>query len=282
VHLGFLIREVQEGNLKFDVECTNNLPCDSTDKMKESLKVSFCLSNITRVKKIDQQDALIKEIIEIEEKHVIKTAKIGILLVREGQQVQEEMFANNENTPALNEFLNLLGSKVNLKGFSQYRGGLDNSRDSTGTASYFTTFNHLEIMFHVSTLLPHCINDKQHLEKKRHIGNDVTVIVFNESKQPFSHSMISSQFNQVYAVVHPTEVNGQTFYELDFSVKDSVPSFGPELITTTFERNQEFRSLLLTKVLNGERAAYAGAAFAPIIRRTLHQLLETLYVKYTK
>ena len=35
-------------------------------------------------------------------------------------------------------------------------------------------------MFHVSTLLPFSAKDSQHLEKKRHIGNDRVAIVFQD------------------------------------------------------------------------------------------------------
>jgi hypothetical protein len=38
-----------------------------------------------------------------------------------------------ESTPAFDEFLSLLGDKVRLRGFSGYRGGLDN----TSNKSYF-------------------------------------------------------------------------------------------------------------------------------------------------
>jgi len=216
----------------------------------------------------------------MKKKYVIKSAKVGILLVKDGQKEQDEMFGNKENSPAFTEFLNLLGDQVTLTGFVGFRGGLDTKYETTGKTSYYTKFEGLEIMFHVSTLLPHFAFDKQQLEKKRHLGNDVVVIVFNESSQPFYHQIISSQFNQIYPVITPVTVDGNNKYKLDFSIKDGLPPFGPAVPNNIlFDRNANFRTLLLTKVLNGERAAYASPVFHPIIKRTLNQLLDELIRK---
>jgi hypothetical protein len=46
-------------------------------------------------------------------------------------------------------------------GFDRYKGGLDTVHDLTGISSVFTHWRTIEIMFHVSTLLPHESNDPQ-------------------------------------------------------------------------------------------------------------------------
>ena len=43
---------------------------------------------------------------------------------REGQQTEEDMYNNEEGGPAFNEFLELIGQKVRLKGFNKYKAGL--------------------------------------------------------------------------------------------------------------------------------------------------------------
>ncbi len=43
---------------------------------------------------------------------------------REGQQTEEDMYNNEEGGPAFNEFLELIGQKVKLKGFNKYKAGL--------------------------------------------------------------------------------------------------------------------------------------------------------------
>ena len=45
---------------------------------------------------------------------------------RAGQQTEEEMYNNEEGGPAFNEFLDLLGQRVRLKGFNKYKAGLCN------------------------------------------------------------------------------------------------------------------------------------------------------------
>ena len=52
----------------------------------------------------------------------------------------------------------------------RFRGGLDILNNDTGDESVYERYDESEIMFHVSTLLPHSTKDQQSLEKKRHIG----------------------------------------------------------------------------------------------------------------
>ena len=48
-----------------------------------------------------------------------------------------------------------------MRGFKGFLGGLDSDRDLTGELSVYTKFQELEIMFHVSTLLPFSPKDSQ-------------------------------------------------------------------------------------------------------------------------
>ena len=100
-------------------------------------------------------------LVDLDETYLIKDVKVGVLLCRAGQATEEEMYNNVESTRAFDEFLELLGDRVRLKGFEHFRGGLDNASDTTGTHSVYTQFKDKQIMFHVSTLLPYSPNDKQ-------------------------------------------------------------------------------------------------------------------------
>lgn len=91
------------------------------------------------------------------------------------------------------EFLDFLGDRVVLDDFSGFRGGLDIKAGTTGTHSIFTKFNNNEIMFHVSTMLPFNPKDPQQLERKRHIGNDIVVILFQEGDTIYKPTTISSR-----------------------------------------------------------------------------------------
>lgn len=48
---------------------------------------------------------------------------------RAGQSTEEEMYNNEESGPALDEFLEMLGQRVRLKGFDKYKAGLDNKSE---------------------------------------------------------------------------------------------------------------------------------------------------------
>lgn len=48
-----------------------------------------------------------------------------------------------------------------ILGFEKYRGGLDTVHDLTGELSVYTNWRNIEIMFHVSTFLPHEGHDPQ-------------------------------------------------------------------------------------------------------------------------
>lgn len=73
-----------------------------------------------------------------------------------------------------------------------------NIGDRSGKHSIFTQFSDYEIMFHVSTLLPFEESDPQQIERKKHIGNDIVVIIFqdSDSKTPWDPLTISSRFNR--------------------------------------------------------------------------------------
>jgi hypothetical protein len=51
-------------------------------------------------------------------------------------------------------------------------------------------------MYHVSTLLPFSADDTQQLERKRHLGNDIVVIIYKEGDTPYAPTTIRSEFNR--------------------------------------------------------------------------------------
>ena len=64
-----------------------------------------------------------------------------------------------------------------------------------GLYSVYTNWRNIEIMFHVSTLLPYEKHDPQKLQRKRHIGNDIVCVVFLEADNTaFSPACIKSHF----------------------------------------------------------------------------------------
>ncbi|XP_053149106.1 ral GTPase-activating protein subunit alpha-2-like [Hemicordylus capensis] len=105
-----------------------------------------------------------------------------------------------------------------------FRGGLDVTRGQTGTESVYTNFRGKEIMFHVSTKLPFTEGDAQQLQQKRHIGNDIVAIVFQDENTPFVPDMIASNFLHAYVVVQlHHHALGETLYK-SFALPGRNPS----------------------------------------------------------
>ncbi|XP_041130589.1 rap1 GTPase-activating protein 1-like isoform X14 [Polyodon spathula] len=214
------------------------------------------------------------------DEHVISNNfKFGVIYQKFGQTSEEELFGNSEESPAFVEFLELLGQKIELHDFKGFRGGLDVAHGQTGTESVYYNFRNKEIMFHVSTKLPYTEGDTQQLQRKRHIGNDIVAIVFQDESTPFVPDMIASNFLHAYVVVqvvNPCSEN--TLYKVSVTARDDVPFFGPALPNPAiFKKGPEFHEFLLTKLINAEYACYKAEKFAKLEERTRTALLETLY-----
>ena len=129
--------------------------------------------------------------------------KFGVLYMRPGQTTEEQLFANQQpHSAAFDKFLALLGARIELRGHRGFRAGLDTVSGQTGEfAVYERCCRGKEVMFHVSTLLPFSGSDAQQLERKRHIGNDIVAVVFQEGATPFAPDMIASNFLHAFIVV---------------------------------------------------------------------------------
>ncbi|XP_067228098.1 rap1 GTPase-activating protein 1 isoform X12 [Chanodichthys erythropterus] len=214
------------------------------------------------------------------DEHVISNNfKFGVIYQKFGQTSEEELFGNNEESPALVEFLEFLGQKIELHDFKGFRGGLDVTHGQTGSESVYHNFHNKEIMFHVSTKLPFTEGDTQQLQRKRHIGNDIVAIVFQEESTPFVPDMIASNFLHAYVVVQVENAcSDNVLYKVSVTARDDVPFFGPPLPNPAiFKKGPEFHEFLLTKLINAEYACYKAEKFAKLEERTRSALLETLY-----
>lgn len=168
-------------------------------------------------------------IAQYDEHALVSRFKFGVLHQRAGQVTEEQLFGNRQITPAFQEFLDLLGQKIDLKDhkgsvhrhsisliiiltvineinqrniqFCRYRGGLDTRHGQTGDSAVYEVFRGREVLFHVASLLPYSPGDSQQLQRKRHIGNDIVAIIFQEEPTPFSPDMIASHFLHAFIVV---------------------------------------------------------------------------------
>ncbi|KAF4079087.1 hypothetical protein AMELA_G00188980 [Ameiurus melas] len=214
------------------------------------------------------------------DEHVISNNfKFGVIYQKFGQTSEEELFGNIEESPAFIEFLEFLGEKIELHDFKGFRGGLDVTHGQTGTESVYHNFHNKEIMFHVSTKLPYTEGDSQQLQRKRHIGNDIVAVVFQEENTPFVPDMIASNFLHAYLVVQVENAcTDNVLYKVSVTSRDDVPFFGPPLPDPAiFRKSPEFHEFLLTKLINAEYSCCKAEKFAKLEERTRSALLETLY-----
>lgn len=298
------------------------IPGTARDPYVKPLIASSPQLGTLQLAKIEHAE-LAKDLLNWELRFCVKRAfKFGVLLQREGQTNEDEMYSNG-STAQLEEFLSFIGDKIKLQGWNRYRGGLDVKKNTTGKYSYFTEHRGYEIMFHVAPLLPDHEKDVQRLERKRHLGNDVIVIVFSESTTvPFPPQAIHSHFNHVFVIVSPvvapssasaasssssaqlspiesslsnssgassssTAASATTHYRVTIAQKSTVGPHTPFLARgTVFQKNEEFRQFFLTKLLNAERSALQAPVFLKknsIARmRLLEDLVDTFKPKFSR
>ncbi|XP_071162566.1 signal-induced proliferation-associated 1-like protein 2 isoform X3 [Mytilus edulis] len=250
-----------------------------TGQVKDILEFLIPQLQISCLKLGTTTPKTLEQLLKLDEQGLYSTYKVGVLLCRSGQSSEEDMYNNENSSPAFEEFLKCIGHKIRLKGFEKYRAQLDNKSDSTGTHSYYTTFNNSEIMFHVSTLLPYTANNTQQLLRKRHIGNDIVTIIFQEPNAlPFSAKTVRSQFQHVFIIVRVhNPCSDKCRYSVSVSRSKDVPAFGPHIPENIkFPKSEEFAEFLLAKVINAENTAHKGEKFKAMATRTRTEYLKDL------
>ncbi|ESP05020.1 hypothetical protein LOTGIDRAFT_109410, partial [Lottia gigantea] len=224
-----------------------------------------------------------KELLVLEEQEGSVNFKFGVIYAKEGQTSDDDFYSNETAPEEFDNFLCLLGDRVKLKGWDKFKGGLDIKSNTTGEETIYTVYEGHEILFHVSTMLPYNSHNKQQVERKRHIGNDIVNIVFvdcDSDKIPsFKPAMMKTRFTHIFAVV--THDKNNDSYRLYVFSEESTPLFGPPLPSpATFHDHSEFRDFLLVKLINGEKAVVNNPLFAQKRERTLDMLIKTLYQEY--
>ncbi|KAJ3435092.1 gtpase-activating rap/ran-gap domain-like protein [Anaeramoeba flamelloides] len=222
-----------------------------------------------------------QELLDMEQFYNINQFKFGVLYIEEGQTKEQEYLSNTEPSKEFLEFLDLLGEEIELEGWSRYKGGLDTKRGTCGEKSYFTEWNSFEIMFHVSTCFPYEENDDQQVNRKRHIGNDVTIIVYLEPGATFNPEGFASMQSHVIIAVQPLP-NKKNQYRMEASVRKCVGLTEPKLPNPPIFNKEDLRDFLFTKACQGERKASQSGQFFQRMVTYRKSTLERLYKKIEK
>ena len=72
-----------------------------------------------------KEASVISALVKYDEKQYTKNHKIGVLYCKEHAKDENDLFSAREGSKAYDEFLEFLGTKVPLKGWDKYNGGLD-------------------------------------------------------------------------------------------------------------------------------------------------------------
>jgi len=229
---------------------------------------------VTSILVLPNTSSLQKDIIALDEPAPHSDGiRVGVVYCQAHQTNENEFFSNVETSPEFEEFLDLLGEKIELLGWPHHSGGLDTQKGRSGTHSIYTRWKEEEIMFHVSTLLPLYKKDPQQLERKKHIGNDRVVIIFKDGDAPHPPDSIASKTNQIVILIQVcTEADvgggdnrGHALYKMSVARKKSVPRFEPTLPNPPFfQKSEAFREFLFSKVLSGLGATHYSREFTAL------------------
>lgn len=224
-------------------------------------------------------------LLKIDEQPIYTRYKVGVLYCKDNQSTEEQMYNNEDSSPHFEEFLDFLGTRVKLKGFDafKYKGGLDTKGNTTGLYSIYTEHHSAQIMFHVSTMLPFTPNNKQQLARKRHIGNDMVTIIFQEPNAlPFSPITVRSHFQHVFIVIRVSNpLTENVSYRVAVARAKDVPAFGPPLASSAvYQKSAHFHDFLITKIINAENAVHRSRKFASMAARTRREALKELIENY--
>ncbi|CAF97116.1 unnamed protein product, partial [Tetraodon nigroviridis] len=212
-----------------------------------------------------------KDLLVLEEQEGSVNFKFGVLYAKEGQLTDDEMFSNETGSESFDKFLSLLGDSVTLQGWAGYRGGLDTKNDTTGIKSIYTVYQGHELMFHVSTMLPYSKENKQQVERKRHIGNDIVTIVFQEgddASSSFKPSMIRSHFTRI---LHVDAVIENILRGERSAVR------APSPISACVYRPPRIQGLFIGQINQWRKSPLETPTFAQKRQRTLDMLIRSLY-----
>jgi RAP1 GTPase activating protein 1 len=216
-----------------------------------------------------------QDLMKQEQQDRMRQYRFGVIRQKYGQVTEDEMLCNG-SSDEFEEFLALLGERVHLRSHKGFKGGLNGLHNEF---SYYRAEGAMEIMWHVAPFLQS--EEDGCLGKKRYIGNDCVVIVFQDSacSNPFPAGCIVSKFVHVVIVVRP---RGRNTYRVCVQQRDTVAPFGPPLPeSASFVAGAGLSEFLISKCVLGEMAAFESTSFAPLVEQVKRRQLEGFRKSFT-
>lgn len=122
----------------------------------------------------------------------------GVVLQRAGQELEEEVYANQAAPADFAEFVASLGWPVKLASHTGFMGGLSRRGAHGDTAPYYADCL-TEVVYHVAPLMPH---SETNTHKKRLISKDFVLIVWSEDDN-YDENTLDSLDNHLKIIIHP-------------------------------------------------------------------------------
>ncbi|XP_072314403.1 ral GTPase-activating protein subunit alpha-1 isoform X5 [Eucyclogobius newberryi] len=169
-----------------------------------------------------KNEKLLRELKNLDSRQCRETHKIAVFYVAEGQEDKHSILTNTAGSQAYEDFVSGLGWEVDLTTHCGFMGGLQRNRSTGQTTPYYATST-TEVVYHVSTRMPH---DQDHnlTKKLRHLGNDEVHIVWSEHSRDYRRGIIPTEFGDVLIIIYPMKNH---MYSIHILKKPEVPFFGP-------------------------------------------------------
>ncbi|KAM4624859.1 ral GTPase-activating protein subunit alpha-1 [Polymixia lowei] len=169
-----------------------------------------------------KNEKLLRELKNLDSRQCRETHKIAVFYVAEGQEDKHSILTNTAGSQAYEDFVSGLGWEVDLTSHCGFMGGLQRNRSTGLTTPYYATST-TEVIYHVSTRMPH---DQDHnlTKKLRHLGNDEVHIVWSEHSRDYRRGIIPTEFGDVLIIIYPMKNH---MYSIHILKKPEVPFFGP-------------------------------------------------------
>jgi len=119
--------------------------------------------------------------------------------------------------------------------------------------------------------------------RKRHIGNDVIIIIFQDNdQQNLDLRSFTSKVNQIYLIVKRVVVGDETLYRVHILSKSNVGYFPPIIQEgQSLFTKKTVRKFLLQKLINGERYGLRNIpSFAQTQQKVRWNQMVTLFLNY--
>ncbi|KAG2228907.1 hypothetical protein INT48_004445 [Thamnidium elegans] len=209
-----------------------------TSRMMRAAILSACPNiDLRSFKELSAESTIMagleKELLKYDEIHIPKNYKFGFLTIKNNQTTEEAWFSNTTLSTNCKDFLNIMGRKIELKGYQGYAAGLDTKTGESGQHAYISQWNDIDIMFHVAPLMPLQPSDKQQVLRKKHIGN-------------------GKKKKKKIKIQETVEVLSNK----------NVGKFGPPLPSPgVFNNDETLKAFLTLKLINAENAALKSDKF---------------------